>query len=140
MYFYHYIFYFTFTYLTHYSTISFSITCFPFFIFIFISNFKYCSYNFSSRFPFSISSFFIVLSEYFLNIICSTIFPIVPLIYFGSFPIFIRIFCCISIFIILFSNFSSLFSTFFIAFKASSNKIYIFFLISLCIFSFSTKN
>ena len=53
--------------------------------------------------------------------------------YFGSFPILIRVFCYISIFIILFSNFyilfsifSGMFSTLFIAFKASSNKILLF--------------
>ena len=107
---------------------------FSFFYFLFLSSSKYCSNNFSSKLPFSISSFFIVLYGYFLNIICSTIFLIVPLTYFGSFPMLIRVFCCISIFIILFSNFSilfsifsSLFSTLFIVFKASSNKIFIFF-------------
>ena len=112
--------------MTHSSTISFAITCFPFFIFIFLSNSKYCSNNFSSRLPFSIPSFFIILLGYFLNIICYTIFLVVPLIYFGSFPILIRVFCYISIFTILFSKLSSLFSTLFIVFKASSNKISIF--------------
>ena len=58
------------------------------------------------------SSFFIVLYEYFLNIICSTTFPVVPLMYFGSFPILIRVFCCLSIFIILFSYFFSFSSIF----------------------------
>ena len=89
MYFYHYILYLTFTYLTHSSTVSYSITCFPSFLFLFLSNSKYNSINFSSRLPLAISSFFIVLSGYFLHIICYTIFPIVPLIYFRSFPIFI---------------------------------------------------
>ena len=87
--------------MTHSSTVSFSITCFSSFIFLFLSNSKYCYNNFSSRLYFSISSFFIVLSGYFLNIICSTIFLGVPLIYFGSFPILIRVFCYISIFTIL---------------------------------------
>ena len=85
---------------------------FPSFIFLFFSNSKYCSNNFSSRLPFSMSSLFIVLSGYFLNIICSTIFSVVPLTYFGYFLILIRVFCCISIFVILFSNlliFSSIF-------------------------------
>ena len=50
----------------------------------------------------------------------------VHLLYFGSFPILIRVFCCISIFTILFSNFSSLFSTLFITFNISSINIYIF--------------
>ena len=113
MYFYHYVIYFTFTYLTYSSIISSSITCFPSFIFLFLSNSKYCSNNFSSKLHFSISSFFIVLSRYFLNIICSITFPVVPLTYFGSFPILIRVFCCIYIFINIFStlfNFSSIFS------------------------------
>ena len=99
--------------MTHSSTVSFSITCFPFFFFFFLSNSKYCSNNFSSKLPFSMSSFFIVLSGYFLNIICYLIFLVVPLTYFESFPILIRVFFCISIFIILFSNlfiFSSIFS------------------------------
>ena len=60
------------------------------------------------------SSLFIVLSGYFLNIICSTNFPVVPLTYFGSFPILIRVFCCIYIFIILFSNFFYFFFDFFL--------------------------
>ena len=68
-----------------------------------------------------------MLSGYFINIICSTIFPVIPLIYLGSFPILIRVFYCISIFTILFSNFSSLFSTLFITFKNSSSNISIFF-------------
>ena len=87
--------------------------CFLSFIFLFFSNSKYCSNNFSSNLPFSMSSLFIVLLGYFLNIIYSIIFPIVPLTYFGSFTILIRVFCCISIFIILFSNlfiFSSILS------------------------------
>ena len=85
------------------------------FIFLFLSNSKYCSNNFSSKLPFFVSSFFIVLSGYFLNIICYTIFLIVPLTYFRSFPILIRLFCCFSIFTILCSilfNFSSIFSNF----------------------------
>ena len=59
------------------------------------------------------SSLFIVLLGYFLNIICSTIFPVVPLTYVRSFPILIRVFFFISIYIIIFSNlyiFSSIFS------------------------------
>ena len=79
------------------------------------------------------TSFFIVLLRYFLNIICSTIFPVVSLIYFGYFPILIRVFCCIYIFIILLSNlfifssiFSHLFSVPFTVFNISSIKIYIF--------------
>ena len=74
-------------------------------------------------------SLFIVLSGYFLNIICSTIFPVVPLTYFESFPIIIRVFFYISIFIILFSNlfiFSNLLSVLFIAFNISSINISIF--------------
>ena len=62
---------------------------------------------------FSMSSLFIVLSGYFINIICSSIFSVVPVTYFGYFPILIRVFCCISIFIILFYDlfiFSSIFS------------------------------
>ena len=75
------------------------------------------------------SSLFIILSGYFLNIICSTIFPVVPLTYFGSFPILIRVFCYISIFIILFSNlfiFSNLLFVLFTAFNVSSINISIF--------------
>ena len=55
------------------------------FFFFFFSNSKYCSNNFSSRLPFSMFSLFIVLSGYFLNIICSTIFPVVPFTYFEFF-------------------------------------------------------
>ena len=133
LYLYHYIFYFTITYLTHSFIVSSSIICFPSFIFLFFSNSKYCSNNFSSRLSFSMSSLFIVLSGYFLNIICSTIFPIVSLTYFGSFPILISVFYRISIFIILFSNlfiFSSIFynllSILFTAFNISSIDISIF--------------
>ena len=73
---------------------------------------------------------FLVLSEYFLNIIYSTIFPVVPFTYFESFPMLIRVFCCISIFIILFyilfilsSIFSNLLSIRFIALNISSINI-----------------
>ena len=86
------------------------------------------NYNeFLSRLPFSMFSLFIVLSGYFLNIICSTIFPVVPFTYFESFPMLIRVFCCISMFIILFSIlfilssiFSNLFSIRFIALNIST--------------------
>ena len=104
----------TFTYLTHSSIIFPSIICFPSFLFLFFSNSKYCSNNFSYRLPFSISSLFIVHSGYFLNIICFTIFPVVPLTYFGYFPILIRVFCYISIFIILFYNLFIFFLRFFL--------------------------
>ena len=90
--------------MTDSSTVSSSVTCFLSFIFIFLSNYNYCSNNFLSRFLFSISLFFIVHSRYFLNIICYTIFSVVLLTYFVSFPILISGFFCISIFIILFSN------------------------------------
>ena len=96
------------------SIVSFSITCIHSFIFLFLSNSKYCSNNFSSTLPFSISSFFIVLSKYFLNIICYTISLVVPLMYFRYFPILIRVFCYISIFIILWSNLFTLSSIFLI--------------------------
>ena len=99
------------------SIVSSSIICFPSFIFIFLSNSKYCSNSFSSILNFSMSSLFIVLSKYFPNIICSTIFSVVHLTYFRYFPILIRVFFCISIFIILFSNlfiFSSIFLKFII--------------------------
>ena len=86
-------------------------------------------------------SFFFVLSRYFLNIICSTTFPVVPLMYFGSFPILINVFCCIYIFIILFSNlfsfssiFSNLLSVFFTTFNISSINISIFLDSTLCDF------
>ena len=76
------------------------------------------------------SSIFIVLFGYFLNIICSTIFLIVPLTYFESFPMLIRVFCCISIFIIIFYNlfifssiFSNILSILFTAFNISSINI-----------------
>ena len=82
---------------------------------------------------FSMSSLFIVFSGYFLNIIYSTIFPVVPLTYLGYFPILIRVFCYISIFIILLSNlfifssiFSNLLSVLFTAFNISSINISIF--------------
>ena len=65
LYFYHYILYFTFTYLTGSSTSS-SIICFPSFIFLFLSNSKYCSNNFSSRLHFSMSSSFRIFSRYYL--------------------------------------------------------------------------
>ena len=85
------------------------------------------------------SSFFIVIYGYFLNMICSTTFPVVSLIYFGYFLILIRVFYCISIFTILFSNFSSMFFTLFIAFKASSSKISIFFNSIIYFFFFYQK-
>ena len=72
------------------------------------------------------SSIFIVLFGYFLNIICSTIFLIVPLTYFESFPMLIRVFCCISIFIIIFYNlfiFSNILSILFTVFNISSINI-----------------
>ena len=86
-------------------SVSSSFICFPSFIFLFFSNSKYCSNNFSSRLHFSMFSLFTVLSGYFLNIICSTNFPVVPFTYFESFPMLIRVFFCISMFIILFSIF-----------------------------------
>ena len=76
---------------------------FPFLFLFFFIIISIVLINFHRDFPF-LSFFCIVLSGYFLNIISSTIFPVVPLTYFGSFPILIRVFCCISIFIILFSN------------------------------------
>ena len=110
-----------------------ALICFPYFIFLFLSNSKYCSNNFSYKFPFSISSFFIVLSRYFLNIICFNIFPVVPLTHFGSFPILVRVFCCVSIFTIMCSNlfnFSSIFynllSVLFTVFNISSINVSIF--------------
>ena len=88
------------------------------------------------------SSFFIFLYGYFLNIICSTIFLVVPLTYFGSFPMLIRVFCCISIFTILRSNLfnlasilSNLLSVLFTAFNISSNNVSIFLDSSLYDFS-----
>ena len=79
------------------------------------------------------SSLFIFLLGYFLNISFSAIFPIVPLTYFWSFPILIRVFCCISIFIIIFYNFFyfffnffyNLLSVLFTAFNISSINIFL---------------
>ena len=100
---------------------------------LFFSNSRYCFNNFSSKLSFSIFSFFIVLSEYFLNIIYSTIFPVVPFTYFESFSMLIRVFCCIFMFIIIFSIlfilssiFSNLLSIRFIALNISSINIYTF--------------
>ena len=79
------------------------------------------------------SYLFIVLSGYFINIICSTIFPIVPFTYFEYFPMLIRVFYCIFMFINLFSKlfifssiFSNMLSILFIAFNISSINIYTF--------------
>ena len=69
------------------------------------------------------SSLFIVISIYFLNIICFTIFPVAHFTYFEYFPMLIKVFYCISIFIILFSN---LLSIIFTAFNISSINIYTF--------------
>ena len=92
LYLYHYILYFIITYLTYSFTVSSSIICFSSLIFLFFYNYKYCSNNFSPGLHFSMSYLFIVLSGYFLNIIYSTIFPVVPLTYFESFPMLIRVF------------------------------------------------
>ena len=105
---------------------------FSFFIFILFSIFEYFSSSFSSRLPFSISSFLIILSGDFRNIIYSTNFPIAPLMYFGSFPILIIVFCLISTFVIMFSNFSNLFNI-------SSNRVSILLNSILYVFSFSIR-
>ena len=102
------------------------------FYFYFLSNSKYCSNSYSSRLYFSVFFFycyFRIFSKYYLFYY----FPVVPLIYFRSFPMLIRVFCCISIFIIIFYNlfifssfFSNLLSVLFTPFNTSSINISIF--------------
>ena len=124
--FHHFVFYFSLSlvsFILILVVISFSSSCFPSFIILFFSISDYFLSSFSSRLPFFISSFLIILSGYFRSIICSTNIPVVPLIYFGSFSILIIVFCWISTFVNLFSNFSNLLSIFFIAFNISFNRV-----------------
>ena len=128
----------TFSFIFILVVISFSSGCFPF-IFLLFSIFEYFSSSFSFILPFSFSSFLNILSRYFRNIIYSTNFLVVPLMYFGSFPILIIVFCWIFTFVILFSNFSNLLSIIFIAFNIFSNRVSILLNSSLYVFSFSIR-
>ena len=69
------------------------------------------------------SSIFIILSRYFLNIICFTIFSVVPLTYFGVFPYTNK---SILLYFYIYHPFSNLSSIPFIAFNISSINIYVF--------------
>ena len=75
----------------------------------------------------------------FIILYVQLIFFVVPLMYFGYFPILIIVFCWISTFVILFSNFSNLLSIIFIAFNISSNRVSILLTSILYVLSFSIR-